>query len=388
MGRRVVAYVVAAVVTAALVAAGLLAARSGPDRSPAVLPALDLGAAGQATAGSDGAGAAIEPAPAPGGTEPGRACGTGAVAGPWPRVTYRLRGPLPNLPGEARAWKLEDGTDAGRVAALAAALGLRGQPRREANGWTVRDSRRGLVVHELAGVPWTYGRGVLSPCSLRTGGGPYRPGAGIQCLDPDAAVSSSPVAPARPFRPPDLPSPAEAERIARDLAARAGLDLDGAEVRVTGGYATRTVTIAPAVGGQPTSGFAWRVDVGAKGVVQHASGWLATPAPADTYPLIGVEQGFEQLKKSTPFGPIAQKEAPAIELDPCPAGGKVPCTSLPARVATVTGARLGLLLAPAVATEDRPAEVAYLLPAYLFDLEGGWTDVRAVLAVPDRYLTR
>ena len=77
-----------------------------------------------------------------------------------------------------------------------------------------------------------------------------------------------------------------------------------------------------------------------------------------------------------------------MELDPCPAGGKVPCTSLPARVATVTGVRLGLLLAPAVATEDRPAKVAYLLPAYLFELEGGWTDVRAVLAVPERYLTR
>ena len=25
--------------------------------------------------------------------------------------------------------------------------------------------------------------------------------------------------------------------------------------------------------------------------------------------------------------------------------------------------------------------------AYLFDLQGGWTDVRAVPAVPERYLT-
>jgi hypothetical protein len=384
-----VAYAVAAVVTVALVAGGVLAARGGLDRSPAVLPALDLGAAGQATAGTDGAGAAIEPAPAPGGTEPGRASGTGAVrAGPWPRVTYRLRGPLPSLPGEARAWKLADGADAGRVAALAAALGLGGQPREEANGWTLRDGRRALEVHKLAGSPWTYGAGVLSPCTVRTGGGPYRPGAGIQCLDPDTPVNSRPVAPARPFRPRDLPSRAEAERVARDLAARAGLDLNGAEVRVTGGYATRTVTIAPAVGGQPTSGFAWRIDVGAKGVVQHASGWLATPAPADTYPLIGVEQGFEQLKKTAPFGPIAWAEAPVMELEPCPAGGKVRCPTLPARVATVIGVRLGLLLAPALATGDRPAGVAYLLPAYLFDLEGGWTEVRAVLAVPERYLTR
>jgi hypothetical protein len=29
------------------------------------------------------------------------------------------------------------------------------------------------------------------------------------------------------------------------------------------------------------------------------------------------------------------------------------------------------------------------VPAYLFDLEGGgWTDVQAVVAVPERYLTR
>jgi hypothetical protein len=377
-----VAYLVAAAVTVALVAGGVLVARDRADRSPAVLPALDLGAA----AAPGGTGAAIEPAPGPGGPEPGRA--PGDIAGPWPRVTYRLRGPLPSLPDEGRAWKLGDRTDAGRVAALAAALGLGGRPRDEANGWTLRDGRRALVVHELAGAPFTYGVGLLSPCPLRTGGGPYRPGAGGRCLDPDAPVSSPPVAPARPLRPRDLPSRAEAERVARDLAAAAGLELDGAEVRVTRGFATRTVTIAPAVGGQPTSGFAWRIDVGAKGVVHHASGWLATPAPAGTYPLIGVEQGFEQLKKSAPFGPIAQAEAPAVELDPCPAGGKVPCTTLRARTATVTGVRLGLLLAPAVATGDRPAGVAYLLPAYLFDLEGGWTDVRAVLAVPERYLTR
>jgi hypothetical protein len=81
--------------------------------------------------------------------------------------------------------------------------------------------------------------------------------------------------------------------------------------------------------------------------------------------------------------------APAVELDPCPAGGKVPCTDrLNPRVATVTGVRLGLQLAPAVAEGGGKPDVAYLLPAYLFDLEGGWSDVRAIIAVPDRYLTR
>jgi hypothetical protein len=284
------------------------------------------------------------------------------------------------------------------VAALAAALGLDGQPKQEPSGWTARDGRRVLVAHRLAGVPWSYGSGIFGACVTRTGGGPYRPGAGIQCLDPDAPLSSQPgagttgrpVAPARPLRPPALPTRAEAERVARDLATRAGLDLKGASVRVTDGFATRTVTITPAVGGAPTSGFSWTVSVAAKGVVQHAAGYLATPEPADTYPLIGVEEGFERLKKSAPLGGILRPGvAPAVELDPCPAGGKVPCTDrVKARVATVTGVRLGLQLAPAVAQGGRKPDVAYLLPAYLFDLEGGWSDVRAIVAVPDRYLTR
>jgi hypothetical protein len=374
VSRRLGAWMVAAVVTVALVAGGVLVARGGDGREPAVLRGL---------AAQPG----IEPAPAPGGVAPARPTEPGDVR-LWPRETYKLAGPLPDLPDQARAWKLGSTVDAGRVAALAAALGLNGQPRQQANRWTVRDGRRGLVVYGLAGVPWSLGAGILG-CVPRAGG-PYQPGAGIQCLDPDAPVSS-PVAPARPLRPRDLPSRAEAERVARDLAAKAGLDLDGATVRVTDGFASRTVTIAPAVGGQPTSGFAWTVSVGANGTVLQAGGWLATPEPADTYPLIGVQEGFERLKKAGPIAPRTPAETPSIVPEPCRATAKVPCAAkpLPARVATVTGVRLGLQRAPAraAATGARP-DVAYLLPAYLFDLQGGWTPTRAVIAVQDRYLTR
>jgi hypothetical protein len=74
---------------------------------------------------------------------------------------------------------------------------------------------------------------------------------------------------------------------------------------------------------------------------------------------------------------------------PCPAGSNVPCTGKPlaTRTLTVTGVRLGLQLAPGVPRGSRPAEAAFLLPAYLFDLEGGWTDVQSVVAVQDRYLS-
>jgi hypothetical protein len=388
--RRVGAWLVAAVVTVTLVAGGVLVARGG-GRAPAVLPALDLAATGQ------GGAAAAEPAAA--------ADGAGGSSSRWPPVTYRLGAPLPDLPDRARAWTLGDTPDAGRLASLAAALGLDGRPVEEAGGWTLRDGRRGLMAHHLAGVPWTYEANLLGPC-LRPAA-PRRPGGVVPCLDPDRPVSSPPapakplpsprpsrpVAPARPLPRPALPSPAEAERVARDLAARAGLDLDGARVRVRDDYATRTVTIDPAVGGQPTSGFAWTVAVAAGGTIRHATGWLATPRPADTYPLIGVDAGFEQLKRLPPIGPLSWAETPAVEVDPCPAGSKLPCAAKPLapRVATVTGVRLGLLRLPALATGargERPGGLAYLLPAYLFDLQGGWTDTRAVLAVPDRYLTR
>jgi hypothetical protein len=411
--------VAAVVVTVSLVAGGVLLARGGGDRSPAVLPALDLGATQDATAG-----AAREPARLDG-AEPARPYDPGDAPQLWPPVTYKLNGSLPTLPDRARAWKVGDGADPGRVAALAAALGLRGQPKEEPSGWTVIDGGRALTVSRLAGVPWNYGTGVLGACVARSGGGPYRPGAAIQCLDPETPVSDKPepvpggtaagssgsgsasspgspgtgrpvppvtvkpVAPARPWRPVDLPSREQAQRIARDLAAKAGLELDGAQVRVTAAYAARLVSIAPAAGGLPTSGFAWTVSVGSKGRIQQATGYLASPEAADTYPLIGVAEGFERLKRIPPIGPLLRTEAPAIEEVPCPPVGKLPCAAKPrpARVATVTGVRLGLQLAPAVAKGNRPADLAYLLPAYMFDLEGGWTDVRPVVAVQDRYLT-
>jgi hypothetical protein len=388
VGRRVGAWLVAAVVTVALVAGGVLLAGGGDDRSPAALPALDLaatgavaGATGQGTAGSAAAGSAAADGSAPAPGKAARPPGPGYLVRPFPPVTYRLAGPLPDLPERARAWKVGDTVDSGRVAALAAALGLGGQPTQAPIGWTVRDGRRTLVAQRLAGVPFSYGSGGFGACAGLVGGGPYR--AGIQCLEPDATA-------ARPLRRPALPSRAEAERVARDLATRAGLDLAGARVEVGDGYAGRTVTIDPAVGGQPTSGFAWTVTVGATGAVRAASGFLATPEPADTYPLIGVAEGFERLKRA-PWPrllvPADQAVASAVGRVACPAT-RTPCATrpLPARVVTVTGVRLGLQRAPVLAKGNRPG-LAYLLPAYLFDLEGGWTDVRAVVAVPDRYLT-
>jgi hypothetical protein len=414
MGRRVGTWLVAAVVTAALLVGGVVVAGGDRGRAPTVLPPLELDAA-QPTAA-----AAAEPAQA----------GVAAGARPYdlgdapqrrPSVTYRLRGSLPDLPDRARAWRLGTDADSGRMAALAAALGLRGRLRQDRAGWTVSGGTSSLRVNRLPGLPWSYGGVVAGTCV----GGPWSPGSpaggrGIQCLtadpptvkdpkpagggtagsgagSPGSPGSVRPVVPGRlvkPLpRPVDLPSREAAERIARDLAARAGLALDGAAVRVVDGYAARLVTISPAVGGLPTHGFAWTVGVGPKGRVQYAGGWLATPRPADTYPLIREAEGLARLRERGAFWPpiLRPNLARAAEAmrAPCPAGSNVPCTGKPlaTRTLTVTGVRLGLQLAPGVPRGSRPAEAAFLLPAYLFDLEGGWTDVQSVVAVQDRYLS-
>ena len=105
VGRRVVAWVVAAVVTVGLVGGGVLIARDRPERSPAVLPALDLDPAGQPAAAT-GARAATEPALSGGAAAPATPNDVDPIPRPWPRVTYRLKGSLPSLPDRARAWKL------------------------------------------------------------------------------------------------------------------------------------------------------------------------------------------------------------------------------------------------------------------------------------------
>ena len=421
MGRRVGAWLVAAVVTAALVVGGVvLAAGGGRQRAPAVLPPLELGDA-QATAAA--AQRAAEPARA--GGAPARPYDAGDVPSVWAPATWKVRGSLPALPDRARAWKLGAELDRGRLAALAGALGLGGQPRQDPAGWTVTDGDRSLRVNRLAGLPFSYAAAAVGACA-----GPWPPrspgGRGVQCLSPDTPTAKTPGAAAKPGatasgagspgtgaagppgpgtvppvvpgrrirplpRPADLPGRQEAERIARDLAAKAGLALDGAAVQVADGYAAMMVTISPAVGGLPTHGFAWTVGVGPKGRVQYASGWLATPEPSDTYPLIGVAEGLERLRRQPaiwppPLRPAVPKGANVER--PCPPDTRLPCLDKPPskRTITVTGVRLGLQLAPGVPRANRPAGAAYLLPAYLFDVEGGWTEVRSVIAVQDRYL--
>jgi hypothetical protein len=144
MGKRIAAWLVAAVVVGAMGAGTYLVTEArGQRRSTAALEQLPpLQPAGQAEAAAapsqDRVAVAVGPSPG------------------FAQVTYRVKGSLPDLPDQARAWKLTPAATTERVAALASALGMAGQPRSTPWGWTVTDAGRTLYVSSAAGQSWTY----------------------------------------------------------------------------------------------------------------------------------------------------------------------------------------------------------------------------------------
>ncbi len=428
----VVAGLVAVAVVAAFAVGGVLVARSRP---PQRLPALAPTATAQQAGADQQAGAAVpsiaDRAPEPDGTT----------------VVYKTAGPLPKLPDQARAWVLDAAVTGDQVAALAHTLGLPGRVSQDGNGFTVTDATRSLRVAKTAGAPWSFGPrlprclppGPLAAPSQAPGIASRYPPAGIACgaaaaggagggaaaggvgggvagtvrpcplggcptsrhgqvqrqasavcplgtKDGSAGVACGPVP--RPVRPAGLPTQAEAERIARELLGRLGVGLDGAAVEVIDGVTRWEVVADPTVGGQPTSGFGWRVSVGSQGRIESAGGWLATPRQADVYPLIGVSKGIERLQRDGAWwagGPYGNLRVwPPIRC------GKAACPAPPDRapvVRTITDVRLGLQLALVLDRSGRPPARAYLVPAYFFAVRELPGRRLPVIAVADRFLT-
>jgi hypothetical protein len=109
------------------------------------------------------------------------------------------------------------------------------------------------------------------------------------------------------------------------------------------------IEAAPLVDDQPTAGLPWTVTVGPGRTITAASGYLASPQRADTYRLVGVAQALERARQVAADG-------------------------------SITGVRLGLMLA-------HVGSSPYLVPAYLFELEGNPPPIVPVPAVEDRYLS-
>jgi hypothetical protein len=407
--RRVLWVVLAAFVVGMIAVAGLAAVDDGSSGSgPHRLPPLAFGAAGRDAA-----------APA----------ATSMLArGP---VEYRVAGSLPSLPDHASAWTVGNGVDVETVRRLASALGVKGAPKEDDTAWTVQDGTHQLRVEKQAGAPWSFSPwmpdcgpdssvssdGTVS-CGSASGSGSASAGSSgtasatatvvappatsvEPCPMPDcppgtacAQVCPTPTPtptpeplpvpePEQPERPADLPSKAEAERIARDVLTKTGLDLDAADVRVDDGFSQWMISADPRVGGLPTQGMGTSVAVGPKGEIQFANGWLGDPTEGDDYPLAGVQAGIERLKSGYPGGgwsPYPGGPEPAIATD-------MPvCADCPPQVRTITGVRLGLQFSPVFTENGMPVD-ALLVPSYFFRFDDSEFEA-PVVAVSDEFLPK
>ncbi|HEY2960496.1 MAG TPA: hypothetical protein VGM21_20195 [Actinomycetota bacterium] len=388
MGGRVGSWLLALLVVGAIGVGGVLVAGSGGSRRP---PVLELAAASgsqpQATAGGD----ARDLTPAQASTQPY-----------WPKVRYELPERLPDLPGEARAWRLVPRVGDDQVAALARALGFSAKPVASQGSWRAFQRGRLLQVTRDFGAPWTYAAGTAFNCATL---GDARPGPvagsnvaecpvpapapveqGQPCPCPPAVACRlghiRPACRRPPPRPVDLPSREQAERIAREWLTRASVPLGGSTVRTVQQWNRWVVTASSTVGGMPTIGDAAEVWVGAKGEVVHGNGWLSEPQVGATYPLIGVKEALDRLRSRRVWFGRWQVPVP----QPCPADPRGVRCAQPETVRRITDVRLGLQHTAVLATGDRAGRDAWLVPAYLFQIDGDPNQVESVIAVADRYL--
>jgi hypothetical protein len=220
--------------------------------------------------------------------------------------------------------------DAARVAAMAATLGIEGEPVVGPDGFQVADADHTLSASRSGDGPWYlwYGPGGRSVDGVDGGGGSTGSvGDDPALLEELRAREQAAEAEVPPIATPtDLPSPEEAERLARDLLTRLGV-LDGADWDVTVTDAgtvgvavacpedadapttcdpgettsvlSRSVSFRRVVDGAVSSGLDWWVEVGDGGVVQSLSGTLGALEAQGEYPLRSTRAVFDDLVGGT-----------------------------------------------------------------------------------------
>ncbi|WP_152230522.1 hypothetical protein [Georgenia ruanii] len=388
--------VAAAVAGAAVVGAGgFLLGRSEPAAPPIGLPVPAIG--------SSSAGPAQE-----------RGVATDATM-LWPsatgRTVFRAEG-LPTAAESAAAWAFDAPAvlSADRVGAVAAALGVTGDPQQRDGVWQVGpadgtgaslsvfpDGQAGLSYHDPAADPYLCSGTAepampvpeAEPAAAAPGGAEPAPADGAGS---SSSSGSSGTAGACSTETGPGPDAEAATGRVRDLLAAIGLDPAGFEYEVPGATEPVTTVLAHQVVAGQRTGVQWYVGLSGAGVVS-ASGPLAPLVDLGDYPVVAPAAAVERLMDPR-FGPLGGVSMLAAggSVEPRPAPDTAVATSpgrppaparrgapvaWPVREVTVTGARLGL-----TAYTD-PDGTALLVPAYeLTSDDGTWS----VLAVAEEAL--
>jgi hypothetical protein len=302
--------VIAVLAVAAIVAAGVGVAVHGRSSSSAAhLPRLELTGTPLASATTANARAAVGALPQP-------------ALRPFFAHHYVHHGAWPAIADHANVWRLDaPSLDAATVTRLAAAFGIRAVPSHDGSTWTVHDGDETVEV-ETAGVTTSvtvYRSGASGGVAGGSAGSSTASNAPV--LVAPGPPTTVPAPGATITAPADLPSAADAERIARDLLDRAGVldskvrwDVSASDSGVVGFAAScpanadcaqpptssavvtsRAVTFHPRLDGVVVDGLQWSVEIGDRGAVLGASGPLGTFAVLGSYPLRAVDRAFADL---------------------------------------------------------------------------------------------
>ena len=236
---------------------------------------------------------------------------------PMQDITYVWTGGDIDLGGTGKAWTLPAGVevDGARVARLAALLGVEGDvralPADMGGGWMVGAddySTSNLTVSSDGMVSWWYNPG---PSSAATGGGCVWPSevmvdpavdvpADTVVVGSDGSVpGNTGIVPPEPVceepQPPaNVPDEAAALEKAKQLFADMGYDVGAYEYEVYADDWGANVTAWLLLDGH-RSPITLSAGYGAEGALTWASGSLATPQPADDYPLVSIDAAVQRL---------------------------------------------------------------------------------------------
>lgn len=353
--RRRVIVIVAAVVPVVALAIAIAVGGSGSSSSstPAKLP-IAFGTGGPPGAAANAALDAATPA-----------------IYPYAPTRYVAANDLPDLGGEARAYKVVSDVTDPRVTELARALGVDAVDISEASqGTTVNDSRPKLTVLRSTG-QWAVSGPIEAIASSAA------------CANADGTPCTVPVT----TLPPNELSEDDARAKALAVLRPSGMDTDHAAIVATLQQPMWQVMVDPIVDGTPTSGYGATVWILPDGTVANATGFMAHAEPADTYPRLTTHQVIDQMTAGLPVPMIATASdvavggacAPATEqsdgsvIAPCapiPVPDGAPTTALPPHDVTITAATPALLYQP---TYD--GQSGYLVPAYRFSTDDGQTPI-------------
>lgn len=276
------------------------------------------------------------------------------------KTEYHLQGTLPDLGATGAVSQLvAPAVDQATVATMAGALGIKGTPTQQQGSWTVTDGTSTLTLNSAGGM-WnvSFGRYALGDATIGSGssgtsggssgssGASATTGATTTAPARGANTPATAIAPGEPApsppndggtpgvtmvdpkvmeAPKNLPSAADAERIARDVMDKLGVKADW-KVEVNDGGGVGVATACPAgadcpvssptsfvtsravsfhriVDGVVTVGLDWGIEIGDEGRVQGVYGILADLQKVGDYPLRTTADVYKDLVDGKGFSP-------------------------------------------------------------------------------------